>query len=185
MQPLLKSAHIVPLQFDEGVLDLPAVPCVLSSAQQPKTCRKKDVSSLHVREEHNDDNNMVPEEEEGEEESTENTLLLQLVSSLLPPTPEQQELPRRALRSLQLLHENFSVHRLPHVVCCYQKEMLNAIHSACHARSQAAERMSFCVVCAINGKGFQSKLRMCSITGTLSCITCQPGKNIFRPMHLR
>ena len=42
-------------------------------------------------------------------------------------------------------------------------------------RLRAAQRISFCSICAINGKGFSSKMRICCVTGKVSCISCPSG----------
>ena len=42
-------------------------------------------------------------------------------------------------------------------------------------RLRAAQEISFCSVCAINGKGFSSKLRVCCLTRRMSCISCPAG----------
>lgn len=141
----LKCAHIVPASFDKGVLDMPWV-----NVTHPL------FHTLHSE-----------QEEEG--------IFSQSPEALLVSAFRQSDEGSDLLKSLKLVHENFSVHRLPRIVQCFQQDVLDALHSACSARREAASSMSFCIVCAINGKGFQSKLRMCSITGELSCITCQPG----------
>ena len=170
-EPVLRCAHIVPASFAEAVLDMPLLmPCAtnLGGGSPPlvgtDSCLSSEETCLSS---------------DSEEDSNDGTGFkrfvqgspCQLLASALAPG----DAPDRILRSMRLLHENFSVHRLPAVVQCHQREVINAFHSACSARREAAHRMSFCVVCAINGKGFQSKLRMCSVTGALSCISCQPG----------
>jgi ferredoxin len=79
------------------------------------------------------------------------------------------------LDSCRQLAEHFSVHALPRTVRAHQLDALASVHGSCTASLVACRKMSFCIVCAINGKGFQSKLRMCSVSGTLSCISCKPG----------
>ena len=160
VEPLLKCAHIVPANFDEGVLSMPMLPCLLAQS----ACKPLAASDAAAGGDGKDFESFVCDPE------------ALLVSALQRVSGQSQDQLQQSLRSLRLVHENFSVHRLPRVVLCCQQDMLNAMHSACNARRQAAHMMCFCVVCAINGKGFQSKLRMCSVTGALSCITCQPGR---------
>ena len=150
VEPMLKCAHIVPASFEEKVLDLPHVNMhnvLLGGCTIP--------------------------EDEGEERTPPPSHLL--MQALLDTHLAGDDVENTAC-SLRLVHCNFSVHRLPSIVRSYQQDVLNALHSACSARREAAHKISFCLVCAINGKGFQSKLRMCSISGGLSCITCQPGE---------
>lgn len=79
------------------------------------------------------------------------------------------------LRSCQTLQRSLRVYPLPVSVAWAQQSTLVGLHSACTARMVAARKLSFCAVCAMNGRGFQCKLRMCCLDGTLSCITCPPG----------
>ena len=156
MEPALKCAHIVPASFEEKVLDLPLV----------------NVHNVLT----GDYTTTIPDDES--EERAQLSPGHMLVQALLDNISSGGVDVENAVRSLRLVHSNFSVHRLPSIVRSYQQDVLNALHSACSARREAAHKISFCLVCAINGKGFQSKLRMCSILGVLSCITCQPGKTL-------
>jgi hypothetical protein len=79
------------------------------------------------------------------------------------------------LRSCQAVQRSLGVYPLPVSVAWAQQATLIELHSACSVRMTAARRLSFCAVCAINGRGFQCKLRMCCLDGTLSCIACPPG----------
>jgi hypothetical protein len=81
----------------------------------------------------------------------------------------------RVLQSCKAVQQAISVHPLPKCVTWMQVESIRKLHSACTRRMSAAHTLCFCVVCAVNGKGFQCKLRMCCVTGKLSCITCPPG----------
>lgn len=147
-----KCAHIVPSQFNEGVLDMPWVMISADGGSSPAQSSPS-------------------EDTEGFRSFFESRAEELLVSALVV----EDTCIEKTLLSLKLVHSNFSLHRLPSIVRCYQQDVLDALHSACSARRAAAHLMSFCLVCAINGKGFQSKLRMCSISRGLSCITCQPG----------
>lgn len=91
-----------------------------------------------------------------------------------------------------LLHSNLKVFQLPECVVAHQLESLDRLHSHCSKTLLAAQQLSFCTVCAINGRGTattsgssmsggigqsfsHSKLRMCCQTGELSCISCPVG----------
>ena len=100
-------------------------------------------------------------------------LVLALMHEAVPSTSDDEV--QALLEACRLVHENLSVYPLPDCVTWAQSESLCNIHSACTARQRAAQRMSFCAVCASNGKGFKGKLRMCCITGKLACVSCQPG----------
>jgi hypothetical protein len=82
---------------------------------------------------------------------------------------------RQRAATCLLVHSNLKVFPLPECVAIQQMEAADRMYSACSARLRAVQQMSFCSVCAINGKGFSSKLRICCITGRVSCITCPPG----------
>lgn len=82
---------------------------------------------------------------------------------------------RQKAATCMLVHSNLKVFPLPECVAIQQMESADRMYSACSARLRAVQRMSFCSVCAINGKGFSSKLRICCITGKVSCIVCPPG----------
>jgi hypothetical protein len=79
------------------------------------------------------------------------------------------------MKAYTLVHENLAIHLLPRHVEWAQMQALDCIHSACSSRLMAAQKLSFCVVCAINGKGFHSKMRMCSLSMALECTACSPG----------
>lgn len=84
-----------------------------------------------------------------------------------------------------VLQANLKVFALPECVAMQQMEAIDRLHSACSKRLVAAQQMSFCSLCCINGKSMQmdgggsgllhSKLRYCCQTGRLSCITCPQG----------
>jgi hypothetical protein len=65
------------------------------------------------------------------------------------------------------------VFALPTCVVVSQMDAVDRLHSTCSRRVQAMQNVSFCTVCAINGRPFSStKLRMCCSTKKLSCIHC-------------
>jgi hypothetical protein len=82
-----------------------------------------------------------------------------------------------------LLHSNLKVFPLPECVAAQQLDALDRLHSLCSRRLGAAQRLSFCSICAINGRGAvtggtpfsSSKLRMCCHTGNLYCTVCPQG----------
>lgn len=82
-----------------------------------------------------------------------------------------------------LLHSNLKVLPLPECVAFSQLDALDRAHSLCSKRLSAAQRLSFCCLCAINGRGSatgsnpfsSSKLRMCCHTGKLYCTVCTKG----------
>jgi hypothetical protein len=147
-----------PGTFNHLALDMPHLPCVLGGAATGTTTTASDDALPH----HCPDTPLLARN------PTIDPLQL-LVHALVQDTGEN------LLRSATFLHENFSVHLLPDIVWSRQQESLNCIHGTCTARAKAAATMSFCVVCAISGKGFQGKLRMCTVKGTLTCATCSPG----------
>lgn len=83
-----------------------------------------------------------------------------------------------------LLHSNLRVFELPECVILQQLDAMDRFHSLCSKRLVAAQRLSFCTMCAVNGRGCagaggtpfnSSKLRMCCQTGDLSCTVCPAG----------
>lgn len=82
---------------------------------------------------------------------------------------------RQRAAGCMLIHSNLRVFALPECVAMQQMEAADRMYSACSSRLRAVQRMTFCSICAINGKGFGSKLRVCCITGKVSCITCPAG----------
>jgi hypothetical protein len=82
---------------------------------------------------------------------------------------------RQRAAGCMMVHSNLRVFALPECVALQQMEAADRMYSACSSRLRAVQRMSFCSICAINGKGFGCKLRVCCITGKVSCITCPPG----------
>lgn len=121
--------HINPLQFDSRVLDMPHLACVVRSGMGG--CRRWGGSSSAS---HADDEEMLPLLQ---------NLLAEFVS-LSSSSPPQ-------LTCCRNVHENFSTHPLPDIVRCHQHEALLSMNGACEAMLHAARRMSFCLVCAING----------------------------------
>ena len=79
----------------------------------------------------------------------------------------------RAARVLSV-QSNLQIFALPECVALQQLESLDRIHSGCSAKIRACQRITFCSICAINGKGFGSKLRICCLTKKVSCVTCPP-----------
>lgn len=73
------------------------------------------------------------------------------------------------------LQKCISCHPLPLQVCSLQQEALVQLHSSCYRRFYAAHNLHFCTMCAMNGRGLRSKLRMCITTGSLQCDACPPG----------
>lgn len=49
------------------------------------------------------------------------------------------------------------------------------LHSACGKKMRAAHVLHFCCVCAVNNRGFNTKMRLCCQGGGLSCATCPEG----------
>lgn len=111
---------------------------------------------------------------------------LQMFGSLVPSSSSSRVLEesQSIMDACRTMQENLCVHALPECVSWAQSESLARMHGACTSRLEAARRMSFCAVCAINGKGFQCKLRMCCMTGQLSCVACQQGLGKNAPLML-
>lgn len=86
---------------------------------------------------------------------------------------------RNKAASCMILHGNLRVFPLPECVALRQLESMDHMHSACSTRLRAAQHITFCSVCAINGKGFACKLRICCVTRKMSCITCPAGTHCF------
>lgn len=188
-----KNTRIIPALFDVRVLDMPIPRCILGPDPLPaappsnrssmqamqvhgngppsKPSRKRHVRDIHAADAH-----AVPSEKQNSNCCSSRLQASNLLISALCTGDGSTGGNERILPSFQQLHSNFSVHALPEIVRIHQHESLCNIHGACSAMLHASTRMSFCIVCAINGKGFQSKLRMCSVEKTVSCITCQPGK---------
>lgn len=82
---------------------------------------------------------------------------------------------RETAAQILLVHSNLRVFALPECVAVQQLESMDRMHGSCSAKLQACQRITFCSVCAINGKGFASKMRICCLTKQMSCITCPPG----------
>lgn len=81
--------------------------------------------------------------------------------------------PEESIDALMLLHSHVRVFPLPMCVMEWQRDALDRLHGSCYKRMNAIQNISFCAVCAINGKSFSStKLRMCCFSGELSCIHC-------------
>lgn len=203
IEPVFKPAKAFgPGAFDHRALDMPHLPCTvpaLPQSQQPKAQQKQQSSrqnpvpaaSEHARPPDGGFGEGCRSNELGASSECRKLCpcpvngihpaspgLSDLLCSLIGDASRTAEGPESLsllLRSASFLHQNFSVHLLPDVVWQRQQESLSCMHGMCTARARAASRMSFCVVCAIAGKGFQGKLRMCTATGTLMCTTCAPG----------
>lgn len=208
VDPPLKSAQILPSQFQTAILHMPFMPALLatgpsaatnhagSAATNPSSGKKCSIraagadckakqGALQVV--------LAPEECIGSSSSRSNENLfsdakLMLIKALLGTNKHDNSNGGAAAESVmegcRLLQENLRVYALPDCVACAQSESLSNVHSACTSRQRAAQRMSFCAVCAANGKGFKGKLRMCCITGLLSCVSCQPGTVINASMTM-
>jgi hypothetical protein len=73
------------------------------------------------------------------------------------------------------IHESLICYPLPHWVYEEQLRSMSAMHGACSYRYRAVQYTHICVVCAINNKLNSSKMRMCSVTGDVNCVTCPTG----------
>jgi hypothetical protein len=73
------------------------------------------------------------------------------------------------------VHENLMCFPLPSWVYKQQIQMMSKLHGACSYRYRAVQYTHICCVCAINNKLNASKMRMCSITGEVNCVTCPRG----------
>jgi hypothetical protein len=148
-----KSVRMNVSNFHASVLDLPAVPLLLN--------REGDRQDAD-----NDQKQLLAD--------CEVDLLRKLLASI--PHGEHSGMGiQSALETCRVLQNNMCVHALPECIIVAQVESLNRMHGACTSRLRAAHTMSFCVLCAINGKGFQCKLRVCCISGKLSCVACPAG----------
>lgn len=184
--PVFKHLHVASNQFRPHALCIPRVECLVVSTGLAAPCAATYNKSTGKRE--RDESATSDDDEEKEAtRKAENQLVEALAESYACGRPSNfysaacsssccaGRISDGLLSSCKTIHEAFSIHPLPEVVMISQYESLDAMHGACEARKRSACRMSFCLVCAINGKGFQNKLRMCSVTGELSCISCRPG----------
>ena len=171
VEAVIKCVHLAPAQFDCRALHLPHLPCLVHRTVE---CvgNSNGGSSKTVMHAHHMDAQPTPFDD------SEQQLVDELCQSLEQKHPASvTTCPHSSsvMQSCRTLHSNFSVHRLPEIVTWRQHESLDWIHSACASSHAAAHCMSFCIVCALNGKGFQNKIRMCSISRELSCVSCPPG----------
>lgn len=73
------------------------------------------------------------------------------------------------------LQEKIRCYPLPRCIAQMQRESLWRIHSGCGMKLSSAHNLHFCGICAMNGKGLTTKMRMCSRTDELCCVACPPG----------
>jgi hypothetical protein len=76
---------------------------------------------------------------------------------------------------VRTIHENLICYPLPLWIYKQQLRSMSMMHGACNYRYRAVQYTHICVVCAINNKLNASKMRMCSITGDVNCVTCPMG----------
>jgi hypothetical protein len=165
--PLLKNAHMIPSQFRAEALLYPFLPALFRKAPTVQSSEKKK-SSQHKKTgkqpaTHGTTNAHRPiasvVDGEGSEHlsnpfpldaTASGILLTDSLASCLEVGCTQPGDAISILNACRTIHENLSIHALPSNVMMCQKESLNNIHSACTARLQAAHRINFCSVCAIN-----------------------------------
>lgn len=90
--------------------------------------------------------------------------------TLLHPGSDEQ------IHSLAItIQKSISCKPLPQETSRLQRASLWRLHSACGQKMKAAHILRFCCVCAINEKGFNTKMRLCCQSGNLSCTSCPDG----------
>ena len=190
VEPPIKYGHLQSSLFDQECLKIPFINFdALSSVPMGKGSKNAGGQQLQNNKAHGGKisnrsenalcNNGGMSGDEGPFEGAELGLfeaLLQSISqSHSSATDQGSKNLRAAMESCRAMHSNLRIYALPECVALAQKETLDSIHSACTSRLASAQRISFCVVCAANGKGFKGKLRMCCISGDLSCVACNAG----------
>lgn len=107
-------------------------------------------------------------------------------------TPELMQLPyaHGNMYTLQQIHPALTavqctlIATIQSRLCCYrlpdniretQMQMLHNRFSACAVTCANVHHLTFCILCAINGKQFSSKLRTCAETGQTYCVSCTAG----------
>jgi hypothetical protein len=73
------------------------------------------------------------------------------------------------------VHRHISLFAIPAHITRQQEESIHEKYSSCFMRVYQATHTHLCMVCALNGKGINTPLRQCSITGQLTCVVCKPG----------
>lgn len=75
-----------------------------------------------------------------------------------------------------VFQNNVLCNLVPQNVRCMQQLSLHALYSSCCQRKKCAGLFYFCITCAVSGKGVaNTKMRSCSRTGQLDCVTCPRG----------
>lgn len=77
------------------------------------------------------------------------------------------------IRIASLLQGNIMTYALPKIIQQQQANSMERLFGACSFQMNAIKHFCICAVCCINKKGFRSKLRMCGLTGIISCDLCQ------------
>ena len=188
VEPVIKSAHLHPSLFRQEALKLPFMPSMgsLTHVHEPSSALEALDGSLQGSREMISEKMQHLEAREGRVagySSPFDDAGLQLVAALLRSSSQESMTVEHTKRDLQaimescrVIQDNIRIHALPDCVAWAQMESLDSIHSASTSRLASAQRISFCALCAANGKGFKGKLRMCCISGELSCVSCQPGE---------
>jgi hypothetical protein len=149
-----KSVRMSPSSFSGGLLDLPSIPLLYKGERASHPDWKLIFDEIEI-------------------ELTRKLLERESKTGSQVGTGPMSTL--SAVEACSLLQESMCVHALPECVVIAQVKALNRMHGACTSRLRAAHTVSFCILCAVNGKGFQCKLRMCCISGKLSCVSCPEG----------
>jgi hypothetical protein len=82
------------------------------------------------------------------------------------------EAPTNTIECAMHIHTNISIHPIPRQIRLQQQDIITHRYSSCYQRVYQACNLHFCMICVINGKGITTPMRMCSITGKLSCTVC-------------
>lgn len=70
------------------------------------------------------------------------------------------------------LQTNIMVYALPWSITAQQKASLHQNFGSCDSNISAVRYQHICSTCALNGKGFNVKMRMCGLSGKLMCDEC-------------
>jgi hypothetical protein len=73
------------------------------------------------------------------------------------------------------IQDNIMSYPLPLWVYQHQLENMSRLHGACDTRYRAVKYNHICCTCAINNRLNSSKMRMCSITREINCVSCPRG----------
>lgn len=76
---------------------------------------------------------------------------------------------------LSTIQSRLCCYRLPDNIRETQMQMLRSRFSACAVTCANVHHLTFCILCAINGKQFSSKMRTCTETGQTYCVNCAAG----------